>query len=147
MSPLSTEIQHPTSLGFIQKSPARICISASVLTAGTDSLSMKSIFRLFLAFGKAPSHSASAVREHWQRQAHLSALWLTARHIKGLRTSDRGCVVCGCQNWSQRQPFTCQIRSPCDAIKHYGSRRKNGGVVTCTDPLGWFSHRNGGQIS
>lgn len=88
-----------------------------VLTAGIESLSIKTVSGLFLAFEKGPSHSASAVRQCWQRQAHLSALlWLTAKQIKGLKTSD-----CGWQNWSQRQAFTCQIISPCDAIKHYGS--------------------------
>lgn len=74
--------------------------------------------------------------ECWQRQVHLSALlWLTARQIKGLQSSERGFVVCGWQNWSQRQAFACQIRSPCDAIKHYDSQRKNGGVRDMHRPV------------
>lgn len=111
---------------------------------GLNFYQWKAFLGSFWPFEKGPSPSASAARESWQRQTHLSALlWLTAKQIKGLKTSDRGFVVCGWQKWSQRQAFTCQIRSPCDAIKHYGFWRKNGGVVTCTDPLCLFSHRNG----
>lgn len=144
MSPLSTEIQHTASLGFVHMSPARLCISAHVLTAGIESLSMKGIFGFFLAFEKG-TISWCLCNQRALAEAGTSFCSSLA-HSK----ADQGTQNLRqrfCSLWlgelESKQPFTCQNKSPCGAIEHYGSWRKNGGVVTCTDPIWWFSHRNG----